>query len=134
MRLLTYAGHWSLLGFGYWVLEERATGRFAGEVGFADFKRGLDPSLVGVPEVGWALAAEMHGRGFATEAVRAAVSWGDCNFRRDRTFCIIDPENAASIRVASKCGYGEVRRFDHNGKLTTLFERPKHLKQPQPTC
>jgi len=125
MRLLNYAGHWNLLGFGYWVVEEHATGRFVGEVGFADFKRGLDPSLAGVPEVGWALAAEMHGRGFATEAVRAAVSWGDSNFRSDRTFCIIDPENAASLRVASKCGYSEVRRFDYNDSPTILFERPK---------
>jgi len=124
MRLLNYAGHWSLLGFGYWVVEESETERFVGEVGFADFKRGLDPSLADVPEIGWALAAEMHGRGFATEALRAAVWWGDSNFRSDRTFCIIDPENAASLRVASKCAYREVRRVDYNGKPTILFARP----------
>src|ERR1700729_2426842 len=38
-RLLRYVGHWSLLGFGYWVVEEKATGNFAGEIGFADYKR-----------------------------------------------------------------------------------------------
>ena len=30
-RLLRYAGHWSLLGFGYWAITEKATGRFVGE-------------------------------------------------------------------------------------------------------
>ena len=44
-RLLRYVGHWALLGFGYWVVEERATGIFAGEIGFADYKRNLEPSL-----------------------------------------------------------------------------------------
>jgi RimJ/RimL family protein N-acetyltransferase len=34
-RLLRYAGPWMLLGFGYWVIEEKATGRFAGEIGFS---------------------------------------------------------------------------------------------------
>ncbi len=43
-RLLRYVGHWSLLGFGYWVVEEKTTGNFIGEVGFADYKRDL-PSL-----------------------------------------------------------------------------------------
>ncbi len=125
MRVLNYAGHWSLLGFGYWVVEENATKRFVGEVGFADFKRGLDPALADVPEAGWALAAEMHGRGFATEAVRAAVDWGDRNLRGDRTLCLISPVNAASFRVASKCGYRQVRLLDANGNQTILFERPK---------
>src|SRR5271156_932079 len=43
-RFLRYVGHWSLLGFGYWVVEEKTTGNFIGEVGFADYKRGL-PAL-----------------------------------------------------------------------------------------
>ncbi len=34
-RLLRYAGHWSLMGFGYWVIEEKSSGRFVGEVGFS---------------------------------------------------------------------------------------------------
>ena len=31
-RLLRYAGHWALKGFGYWVVRERSSGRFVGEV------------------------------------------------------------------------------------------------------
>jgi RimJ/RimL family protein N-acetyltransferase len=44
-RLLRYAGMWALLGLGYWVVRERETGRFVGEVGFSDFRREMTPPL-----------------------------------------------------------------------------------------
>src|SRR6266702_6413802 len=56
-RLLRYAGHWALLGFGYWAVEEKSTGAFVGEIGFADYKRNLEPALHDTPEIGWVLAS-----------------------------------------------------------------------------
>src|SRR5579863_8788293 len=122
-RLLRYVGHWAVMGFGYWVAEEKATGKFAGEVGFADYKRDVEPSLKGVPEIGWVLASHAHGRGYATEAVRAAVAWGDANFRAVRTACLIDPENLASLRVAEKCGYREVQQTSYHERPILMFVR-----------
>ena len=124
-RLLRYVGHWALMGFGYWVVEEKATGRFAGEIGFADFKRDIEPSLKGVPEIGWALASQAHGKGYATEAVRAAVAWGDANFGVARTACLIDPENLASVRVAEKCGYRELQRTAYKERPILMFGRER---------
>ncbi|HEY8312812.1 MAG TPA: GNAT family N-acetyltransferase [Candidatus Baltobacteraceae bacterium] len=126
MKILNYTGHWALMGFGYWVIEEKATGYFVGELGFADFKREMEPSIKGIPELGWALAPSMHGKGYATEAARAAVAWGDTRFERARTVCLISPENVASIRVAEKIGYKEYRRTAYNGEPTLLFARPSH--------
>lgn len=121
-KLLRYAGMWVLLGYGYWALEERATGRFAGELGFADFQRGL-AAFGGSPEIGWALASHAHGKGYASEAVQAAVAWGDAAFGSGvRTVCMISTANVASIRVAEKCGYREFGRADFQGP-TILFER-----------
>jgi|SRR5271154_1194917 len=122
-RLLRYVGHWSLLGFGYWVAEEKATGNFVGEIGFADYKRDLEPSLKGTPEIGWALASHAHGKGYATEAVRAAVAWGDAHFESARTACIISPENFASVRVAVKCGYREFTHATYKGRTTIMYIR-----------
>jgi len=122
-KFLRYFGHWSLLGFGYWVVEEKATGNFAGEIGFADYKRDLEPSLKGTPEIGWVLASQAHGKGYATEAVRAAVAWGDEHFPSARTACIIAPENLASIRVAVKCGYREFALATYKGNPTLMFVR-----------
>jgi RimJ/RimL family protein N-acetyltransferase len=122
-RLLRYVGHWAVLGFGYWVVEEKATGSFAGEIGFADYKRKLEPSLKDVPEIGWVLANEAQGRGYATEAARAVIAWGDAHFGSSRTACIIHPENLPSIRVAEKCGYRESARTTYHGQPTTVFIR-----------
>jgi RimJ/RimL family protein N-acetyltransferase len=122
-RLLRYVGHWALLGFGFWAVEDKATGLFAGELGFADFKRDLEPSIDGQPELGWALAPRFWGQGYATEAVRAALAWGDARFGATRTVCIIDPDHTASLRVADKCGYRERARTTYKGSPTILFER-----------
>jgi RimJ/RimL family protein N-acetyltransferase len=122
-KILRYAGHWVLLDFGYWVVEERATNRFVGEVGFADFKRDIDPPFDGTPEIGWALAPRAHGLGYATEAVQAALGWADRRWPGERTVCMIDPDNASSLRVAEKCGYREYARTSYLGSPTILFER-----------
>ncbi|HEV3049654.1 MAG TPA: GNAT family N-acetyltransferase [Longimicrobium sp.] len=123
-RVLRYAGMWALLGFGYWVVRERDTGRFVGEVGFADFRREVTPPL-DAPEAGWVLAPWAHGRGYATEAVRAALAWGDAHLAAPRTVCMIAPENAASIRVAQKLGFHEFARTRFKGDDTLLFQRPR---------
>jgi RimJ/RimL family protein N-acetyltransferase len=122
-RLLRYVGHWALLGFGYWVAEEKATGAFLGELGFADLKRDLDPPLGDLPEAGWVFNPAAHGKGYATEALCAILSWGESHFATTQTACIIHPENAASIRVAEKCGYRETLRTTYKGKPTIVFLR-----------
>lgn len=122
-RILRYAGHWALMGFGYWMVRETATDRFVGEVGFAEHRRDMRPSIIGLPEIGWVLAPDAHGQGYATEAVRAAVEWGDARFGRTRTVCLIHPDNAASLRVAAKAGYREHVRTTYKDGPTVLLER-----------
>lgn len=122
-KLLRYAGLWSLLGYGYWALEDRATAGFVGELGFADFKRDVQPSPGERPEIGWALAPHAHGKGYATEAVQAALAWADAHFGATKTVCLISAGNLASIRVAEKCGYREYARTEYHGETTMLFER-----------
>lgn len=122
-RLLRYAGLWPLLGHGFWALRETASGRFVGEMGFADFHRDLDPPFGDVPEAGWALAPWAHGRGFAAEALQAVIAWGDARFGGARTVCMIDPENQPSIRLATRFGYREYARTSFKGSPIVLFER-----------
>jgi len=122
-RLLRYAGHWSLLHYGYWAVEERATDAFAGELGFADFQREMESPWRDVPELGYALSSRAHGKGYATEAARAALAWGDTHFDSKRTACLIHPDNLASIRVAEKCGYREFERTAYKGEPTIVLVR-----------
>jgi RimJ/RimL family protein N-acetyltransferase len=122
-RLLRYAGHWAMLGFGYWVIEDRASGRFAGEAGFFDLNRAVDPPFNGAPEIGWALAPWAQGRGMASEAIAAVTAWGDAQFGSARTVCMIAPANTPSVRVADKAGYREYARATYKGSPTVLYER-----------
>lgn len=124
-RVLRYAGLWSLLGYGYWMVRERGTGRFVGDVGLADFRREVVPPLGHVPEAGWVLAAWAHGQGFATEAMRAILAWSDVHVDAPGTVCIISPDNAPSIRVAEKCGYRERERATYKDGEVIVLERPR---------
>lgn len=122
-RVLRYAGHWRMLGFGYWLIEEKSSGLFVGEVGFADFKRQITPSFDGIPEIGWALSPRAQGKGYATEAVRGAVAWGDQHFGGVTTGCLINPDNAASVRVANKAGYEEFCRTFYKEHPAIVYRR-----------
>lgn len=122
-RLLRYAGHWPLLGYGFWRLGERETDRYVGDMGFFDGRRGLGVRFDDAPEAGWTLASSAHGRGLATEALAAVLAWGDAHLPADRTVCIIHPENAASIRVAERFGYREFDRAAYKESPVVLFER-----------
>lgn len=123
LRLVRSIGHWAALGFGTWAVEEKSTGRFVGEVGLFDFHRLIDPPLP-APEVGWVLAPWAHGRGFATEAVNAALAWSDAELGAPEVACIIDPDNLASIRVAEKCGFRLVRETIYRDRPILQFARP----------
>jgi len=122
-RILRYVGHWTLRGYGLWAIEEKMSENFIGEAGFADFKREIDPPIQDTPEIGWILCSGFHGRGYGTEAVRAMVAWGDQHFGQARTVCLIHPDNAASIRLAQKCGYREYGRSTYREKEILMLER-----------
>ncbi|ULH18308.1 GNAT family N-acetyltransferase (plasmid) [Deinococcus sp. KNUC1210] len=107
-RLLRHPGHWALFGYGYWLVFEQTTGRFVGELGLARFKRTLldnQPEFDALPEAGWVLMPWAHGRGYAREAMTAVLKWHDQQRIADRSFCIIQPENVPSLRLADLLGY-----------------------------
>lgn len=123
-RLLTYAGLWSLLGFGYWAIEERAGGRYIGDIGFADFQRDIDPPLRGMLECGWVLARAAQGHGYASEALAEIEAWRQAHLQERRAVCIIAPDNLASVRVAEKAGLRRWRETTYHGHATLVFGGP----------
>jgi RimJ/RimL family protein N-acetyltransferase len=125
MRLLRYRGLWPVLGYGYWAIREKETGRFMGDIGFADFHREVEPSIDGVPEAGWVLASWAHGQGFASEAVSAALGWLDSQPSLGRSVCLIDPANRASIRLAERHGFGSPATVGFRGEAILLFNRER---------
>jgi RimJ/RimL family protein N-acetyltransferase len=122
-KFMRIAGHWALLGFGFWGIFEKASGKRIGEAGILDVKREIVPSFHGVPEIGWGLLPEVHGKGYATEAVQAILGWAENRFGKVRMVCIIDPDNAPSLRVAARCGFKECARTTYKGDPTLILER-----------
>ncbi|NVD38415.1 GNAT family N-acetyltransferase [Ensifer sp. HO-A22] len=137
-RFLRQVGMWHYFGFGFFAIQDRATGTFLGEAGFHDVHRLITPSLEGTMETGWALSPKAHGQGLATEAVSAALEWADRQFPQVRKTCIIDVGNRASVRVAEKQGFKEFWRTSYHGTHVIMFERQRTLavatarKSPMP--
>jgi RimJ/RimL family protein N-acetyltransferase len=96
-------GHWQLRGFGEWTVVERTTQDVIGRVGFNYPEGALDV------ELGWIIAPDRWGSGFATEAARAAVEWLWANTTVTRAISSIERDNPASVRIAEKLG----ARVDH---------------------
>ncbi|KFL31585.1 hypothetical protein JP75_08635 [Devosia riboflavina] len=120
-RILRYAGHWDLLGYGYFAVVERQSGALIGEFGLADFRRAIDPPLRD-PEAGWVLHPDFHGKGFAAEALMALLAWADAQDMA-RTCCLIDPENMPSLRLAKRMGYVEEGTVTYHDKPSILLVR-----------
>lgn len=126
MAMLRTHGLWAMLGYGYWTAQRRKSDEIVGEVGFADFMRGIEPDISGTPEAGWIIAPSAWGQGFATEAVSAIHHWLD-DARPCRTTCIISPENHASIRIAEKHGYRKFADSDIKGDAISVYERDSRV-------
>ncbi len=122
-RLLRNAGHWALLGFGFWLIEDAASGQLIGEAGLLDLRRDTEPSFAGTLEIGWILAPAAHGRGLATEAVRAVLAWGAAHFGPVRVVAMIDPANAPSLRLARAQGFGDAGTVTLRGQPMSLLAR-----------
>lgn len=123
-KLLSSAGLWPLMGFGYWVFADKASDRLIGQGGLSYFCRGI-PELEGCPEAGWAFDADHWGGGLATEAMMAALGWADANLDAREVRCIIDLGNAASERVAAKLGFRRIGDSDALGHVVGIYSRPQ---------
>lgn len=127
-RFLRYLGHWTALGFGYWVIFDKATDRFVGEIGLADYQRDMVPSMDGMAEMGWVLNPEFHGKGYAHEAALAVLRWASQQLDR-QLCCIIAPNNIPSLHLATKLGFVAQCDTYYQGAEVRLFTRPVDGKQ-----
>lgn len=109
------AGHWALHGVGMFAVEERATGRFVGRVG-----PWSPPNWPGF-EVGWGIAPGAQGKGYASEAARAAIGWSFDHFAIDEIVHCIDRENVASQGVARRIGAEKRREIELFGHTADLW-------------
>lgn len=121
-RFLRQEGGWQFFGFGYFVIEERSSGRFVGQVGFQELRRDISPALTGTMETGWTIAPEAQGRGYASEAAQAAFGWAREHHAGRRVTAIVSPANMASIRIVEKLGMRPFAQTKYHDNPVTLFD------------
>lgn len=91
-------GHWQLRGFGMWAVEEKASGALVGRLGL------YEPETWPGQEVGYAIARDHWGKGFATEGASAARDYAFETLGWPEIISIINPANTRSIAVAERLG------------------------------
>ncbi len=126
-RSLAACGQWPYTGFGYWIVELKSSGDVVGQLGFADFKRDMQPSLEGQPELGYVFHPSVHGQGIAYEGCAAALAWADETLDAKSYPAIISPGNEASIRLAERLGFSREPDATYRGETIGLFRRPARL-------
>lgn len=122
-RLMRNAGAWSLYGYGTFMVRERGSGDFVGNCGLFPTYRGLGEDFDHYPEAGWIIGINHWGKGYAMEAVSAALNWFDDTQGKQRTVCMIEPGNDASVKVANRLGYTRYATREFMGAELDLYER-----------
>lgn len=98
-------------GFTFWAVEIPGVAEFAGFIGLirTPFEAHFTPCV----EIGWRLAAEFHGKGYATEGAKAALTYGFNELALPEIYSFTALPNKNSWRVMEKIGMERTGEFDH---------------------
>jgi RimJ/RimL family protein N-acetyltransferase len=126
---LQLAGAWSLQGFAMFSVIEKSTGRWIGRLG------PWKPEGWPGNEVGWAMAREAWGRGYATEGATAAIDWAFEHLGWDDIIHCIDPGNTASQNLARRLGSSVLRTASlpdpYQGHIVDVWGQTRQAWQRQ---
>jgi RimJ/RimL family protein N-acetyltransferase len=125
-RVEAWINEWRANGLGYFTVLHRNV--IVGRVGFHVFDSRTwtlttfeESGEHAVVELGWTLVPEHRGRGYATEAARAARQWA----ARENLISLIEPANIASARVAERLGATPGRRVEQPESVSVVWEHPR---------
>lgn len=126
-KLLFHRGHWDHYGYGCYTVRDKVNGRYLGEIGLKHYMRDtLAPYSDQIPEMAWLLHSDAHGKGYASEALRAIFAEADKTMITP-TCCLIAPENRASRSLAVKFGFAQtdtIRLTAATDKEVDFYVRP----------
>jgi len=102
-------------GFSSWAVVDRETGHPIGDAGLGIF----EPT--GEVELGYTLARDRWGQGYATEVARACLVAGLEQLEAPRIIAVVDAENEASLRVPERIGMKKIETIRAHGRTHVLF-------------
>jgi RimJ/RimL family protein N-acetyltransferase len=93
-------GNYKKLGVGFWIVEDKSTGRFLGQCGIIPQEfDGAD-----VMEIAYLFVRQEWGNGYATESAKACMEYGFQHLGLHKMYSFIDANNLPSARVAKRNG------------------------------
>lgn len=109
-------------GFTFWAVERRADSAF---LGFCGLKPGAeDTPIEGEIEIGWRVAHEYWGQGYAREAAQASLDWGWANLDVPTVAAITTLENVRSWGLMERLGMLRAPQDD--------FDHPRAIERLRP--
>ena len=108
--------HWKNHGFGIWAVVHREDRMLIGRCGLNLID---ETSEV---EVDFVLAGSYRGKGYATEAARAALRYGFEQLKLKRIIALSKPDNTASRRVIEKIGMQYIGEAEYWGITCARYE------------
>jgi RimJ/RimL family protein N-acetyltransferase len=118
----TFLGHWALRGYGFWALEEKASGELAGYCGL------WKPEGWPQEELGWSLLRHARGKGLVTEAALRVRRYAYEDLGLTTLISFVDPENAPSAAVAERLGARRDGQFELRGTMVDIW---RHLDRAE---
>ena len=123
MRLLRNAGSWALYGYGTFMVRERGQAEIVGNCGVFHSWRGFGRGMDDVAEAGWIVSKTAWGKGYAQEAMQAALAWFEREHGGQPTLCMIEQGHRASEAVAAKLGYAACDRVAERDERPLIVYR-----------
>lgn len=120
-NILMVCGHWLVRGYGYWTVEEAATGRLVGRVGVHNHEEKWPE-----PELGWQVFDGFEGRGYAHEAALAARAQA-ARMGLAPLISLVAPDNLRSRRLAERLGAVVERETELLGKQVLVYRHPAEV-------
>ncbi len=106
-QLAEIIGHWTLRGFGRWMVADRETDQPLGIVGL------FYPEDWPEPEIAWSVFEAGEGRGIAYEAAMASRAYAYDTLGWTTAVSLIDPSNTRSVSLARRMGCMDGETYDH---------------------
>lgn len=120
-------GNYEKLGVGFWVVEDKSTGKFLGQCGI--IPQEFDGT--GVMEIAYLFVRQEWGKGYATESAKACMEYGFRNMGLCKMYSFIDVNNTPSIRVAERNGMHLETTVTKWGKEVLVYAASNHDGKPR---
>ena len=108
-------------GIGRWAVIEKNTNSFIGWAGLKLVKESIN-NHTDFYDIGYRLQKKFWGKGFATEAAKAAIDYGFNQLKLNEIFALADINNHASRKVLEKAGLKYIETFEYEGMPHNWFK------------